>query len=127
VYKIVIQRGVYRMVRVSRLAYLLGTGSAPGSMVVRHRCNNNLCCNPEHLYLGTRAEVMEPLHQPRPGPGSRSKRWRPGLPKPSAAQIRAIRRRSEAGETARALARRYGVDRATVSSLLRGQSWGKFR
>lgn len=40
------------------VAYDLSHGPAPEGMLVMHLCGNPLCCNPSHLSLGTRAEVM---------------------------------------------------------------------
>lgn len=36
-----------------RIAYILTKGDIPKGLVVRHMCNNSLCCNPDHLELGT--------------------------------------------------------------------------
>jgi hypothetical protein len=37
----------------SRVAYFVATGIDPGEFIVRHRCDDPLCCNPAHLVLGT--------------------------------------------------------------------------
>lgn len=42
--------------RVHRLVYQLINGEIPSGCThvdVLHKCNNKLCCNPLHLYLGT--------------------------------------------------------------------------
>lgn len=36
-----------------RIAYMLLFGDVPTGMVVAHRCDNKLCCNPEHLQICT--------------------------------------------------------------------------
>ena len=47
---------------VYRLMYFLVNGEIPErnamdeQLVIRHKCDNSLCCNPKHLVLGTRSE-----------------------------------------------------------------------
>jgi hypothetical protein len=39
-----------------RLMYLAECGEIPNGLCVLHRCDNPPCCNPGHLWLGTRGE-----------------------------------------------------------------------
>lgn len=55
-------------IHAHRLAWILKRGAIEGGLCVNHKCRHPTCCNPEHMYLGTRAENMfdrfyrKPMH-----------------------------------------------------------------
>ena len=106
-----------------RYAYEAVVGSIPDAMDVLHRCDNTLCCNPKHLFLGTQADNMADM-------SSKGRARKTGDPKPKGeasprakltdAQITDLRARRASGETVTALATVYGVHHSYISRLARG-------
>jgi len=45
-----------RAVLAHRVVYELSNGEIQGNLFVMHKCNNKLCCNPNHLTTGTNSE-----------------------------------------------------------------------
>jgi hypothetical protein len=52
-----------KMYKAHQVSYKLTNGEIPIGMCVLHKCDNPLCCNPEHLWLGTQQENIEDMVQ----------------------------------------------------------------
>lgn len=46
----------FRKVYSSRLSWIFFRGAIPENLCVLHTCDNPKCCNPHHLYLGTKQD-----------------------------------------------------------------------
>lgn len=51
--------GKEKMGKAHKAAWTLIRGPVPDGLFVLHRCHNNKCCNPDHLYLGTHMDNMK--------------------------------------------------------------------
>ena len=45
-----------RMIFASRFSWIVHSGPIPDGLFVLHSCDNPPCCNPSHLFLGTRGD-----------------------------------------------------------------------
>ena len=105
----------------SRVAYYMHTGVDPGEMQVCHTCDNPMCVNPHHLWLGTQQDntadmVAKRRHRPFPvGPGEKAPSHK--LSESEVRQIRTLRRRQKD------IARQYGVSQGTISLLKTRKTW----
>lgn len=104
-----------------RVAYRLTHGVDPGALVVCHRCDNPPCVNPDHLFLGTKADNSADMvakgRSPR-SPGERS-----GKSFLTTAQVDAMRADHAQGATCRELAPKYGMSISGVRNIVNGKRW----
>lgn len=103
-----------------RRAWVLTFGPIPKRLCVLHRCDNRACCNPAHLFLGTR----KINNADRDAKGRFAFGERVGTHKLTDCIVQDLRERYAAGkETHRSLAVRYGVHHTTIGDVLRGFRW----
>lgn len=94
-----------RKVMATHIVWELTRGEpVPDGLMIRHKCDNSLCCNPEHLELGTHAQNTEDMVS----------RDRHGLPSHVVRRIRVLLSR---GHTHASIATIYGIDRTIVTKI----------
>lgn len=101
-----------------RVSYELFVGPVPDGMDVCHACDNRACVNPDHLFVGTRAENMADMKAKGRGAGG----YRKNLKEQ---HIQEIRRRLAAGAKPRVVAKTMNVNYHTVTAIKRGASYGR--
>lgn len=98
-----------------RVSYALDRGYMPPSyMDVCHRCDAPACVNPEHLFLGTRAENLADMASK-----GRAAKWS----LLSADRVRAIRTARAQGALLKDIAARFGVAVPTVHNVITRRTW----
>jgi HNH endonuclease len=115
-------KGVY----VHRLAYIFsnGGGLEPrklGDLLVRHTCDNPICCNPKHLVLGTHADNMRDKIERGRQHSFRS--FESPNAKLNPSDVRAIRELSKKDWTRRELAVKFGVSIQTIKAVRSGRHY----
>ena len=95
------------------IVYELVHGSTiPEGQIIRHMCDNGICCNPHHHVLGTHQQNMDDMKE----------RERHGL---SHYVVKAMRTLSKEGVTHEEIAKRYGVARRTVTDAVNGTTYSE--
>lgn len=115
-----------RRVVAHRVSYILAHGDIPNSLDVCHTCDNSLCVNPAHLWLGTHAEnIHDRSVKGRSRAGASHKHPLAKLNWEMVGQIRTLYR--QGGITQRQLARRFGVSAPNISLVITGKAWNPNR
>lgn len=104
--------------RAARLAYSLVHSDILPNLEVCHRCDNRLCINPDHLFLGTHQENMDDMV--RKGRAADQLGSKHHMAKLSEAQVVAIRNENR---VARLVAEDYGVSKSTIFAIWNRQNW----
>lgn len=120
--------GVMRVGRVatkpSRAMWLLLKGEVPelpGTLgaVVCHKCDNKLCFNPDHLFIGTQAEnIADRVAKGRCAHGERCAKAK--ITNEQAKRIIELRR---SGAKLSELSRAFGIGVSAVSHICTGRNW----
>lgn len=106
-----------KSIKAHRYAYELTYGAVPAGKLVCHTCDNPLCVNPAHLWLGTDKDNMQDA----------ARKGRIPHAKFTPAQVRAIRRRVAEGEVQSHLARELDVSRSAINQIVLRQTYAHVR
>lgn len=105
--------------RAHRIAWELKNGDIAPGLCVCHRCDNPICVNPAHLFLGTPAENMHDRHRK----GRYARGARPACSKITEEIAHEMRMGQLFGVRCCELSRLFGVSPNIVSRTLLGIQW----
>jgi hypothetical protein len=111
--------GIFRLniylgtVSSHKYAYEITYGEIPKNQLVCHTCTNILCCNPAHLFVGTRKDSAVAREQKHRG----ELRSNHKLNKDKVREIK------QSNLSVSALSRQYNVSRATITNIKTGKTW----
>lgn len=109
-----------REYRTNRMAYWLHYEIDPGQNDVCHRCDNPPCCNPAHLFQGTRAVNLQDMTDKK----RRVYGERHGIAKLNDGQVAEIKRRYVPRRVSMYKpAAEYGVSEMTINNIIHGKIW----
>jgi len=124
-----------RTPKAHRVAWELTHGPIPDDACVLHRCDNPACCNPDHLFLGSRADnnadmlakgrhrsrvdTRTPLDQCLYARGEDHHKA-----KMTVDTVRALRADRERGLSYSELGAKYGIDASAAYKIVARKTWG---
>jgi predicted XRE-type DNA-binding protein len=111
-----------KYLRSHRVAYTLHKGTIPDGMVVCHKCDYPLCCNPDHLFLGTlkdNSQDMVSKGRLREQRGEKN-----AVHCLTDQQVEKIRKLYELDVmTQRQIAALFGTTRSNIGLIVHGKTW----
>jgi hypothetical protein len=115
-----------KMVLAHRYSWSLVNGPIPEGMMILHKCDNTLCCNPAHLYCGTNTDNMRDSWKRNRQPDRVPEVY--GIAKTKLYEgeiwlIRKLWREGRSHLSQRVIAKMFKVDQSTISLIVNSTSW----
>lgn len=109
----------HKMKAAHNISWMIHRGIIPDGMRVLHKCDNPICTNPDHLFLGTQYEnVRDMVYKNRQAKGSKC-----GLAKLNEEKVKEIKNLLEKGVSAAILSAEYGVSKTVIFNIKNNKSW----
>lgn len=110
-----------KTISAHRLSYILHNGEIPKDKEVCHTCDNGVCVNPKHLFLGTHQDNMTDMvnkrrsykHIGEENPNS----------KLTQCNVNKIREEYNNGENQVIIGRKWGVSHCTIGLIIANKIW----
>lgn len=124
-----------RSIYTHQVSFLVYKGEIPEGLEVCHSCDNRVCLNPSHLWLGTQLDNMNDMRvkgRAASGDNSGARKHPEKIPrgeshgssKLTEIQVCEIREKfSEGRTTQRELSRQYGVHFSAISAIILRKKW----
>lgn len=102
-----------------RIAWEIENGKINMGLFVLHKCDNRLCCNTTHLFLGTQKDNMKDKYEKNRNPRGVD------LPfsKLSENDVLTIRGKIKLGLSQRDLASKFNMSQTAISKIVRRETW----
>src|SRR5262252_9296058 len=104
-----------------RIAWMLAhpDQQIPSGLCICHVCDVRLCCNPQHLFLGTvKDNTTDKVMKGRQPRGSQSSRA-----KLDEIRVQQVLRLHADGASIRGLGRQFGVSHRTIQQIIQRKTW----
>ena len=110
-------------IKAHRLSYEIAFGPFSSELLVCHKCDNGLCVNPSHLFIGTQKDNIDDMHKKGRAVHVGLKGENHPRHKLTNADALEIRSLYAAGKSQYALADMFGVSRSTIANVVRDDTW----
>lgn len=112
-------RGVAYM--ANRISWEFHKGPIPDGKWVLHTCDNRMCVNPDHLFIGDRQDNINDMHNKRRAVNQVGDKNHNS--KLYSTDVKKIKDQLAQGKTCAELAKEYNVSWTTIKFIKTGKTW----
>lgn len=113
--------GKQRSQYIHRVSFEIAFGRIPKNMSVLHRCDNPLCFNPSHLFLGTQQDNM--IDMTKKGRNVAFHGEKHPMAKLSISDVNSIRALHISGVTHLEISKQFNISRSHIQAICSGKLW----
>lgn len=106
-----------------RASWEIHFGPIPKGMFVLHKCDNPICTNPNHLFLGTQLDNMRDMFAKGRGKPGHHFGEKTGTSKLTETQVLEIRAKHASGQSTRSLMVEYNFSKSGIEHIVARRTW----
>lgn len=111
-----------KVIRVHRFSWIIHNGKIPGDLYVLHKCDNPLCVNPNHLFLGTHQDNMDDMINKKRD--NKAKGENHGMAKLTSKEVKKIKVLLNQKEISRKrISKMFNISQSVIASINTDKTW----
>lgn len=111
-----------KLQKASRIIWVIQNGEIPNGLFVLHKCDNRICVNPNHLFLGTAKDNIQDML--KKGRGDYLKGEKNVSAKLTLKKVKIIRKLyKQSNLSQKDLAKKFNVHYRTIFDIVNGKTW----
>lgn len=109
----------HKPIRANRMSWIITYGDIPEELCVLHKCDNQACVNPEHLFLGTTQDNTADRNMK----GRQAKGEAIHCAILTEIDVRVVRKLLKEGYSQASIARALDCNISTIHLIAKGKTW----
>ncbi len=120
-YAVMVYGSDHKQIGAHRVSWMIHKGEIPKGLFILHKCDNPICTNPEHLFLGTTKDNVQDMH--KKGRANPKRNEAHHNAKLTQEKVKKIKKLLDLGVTMSRISNDFKISYGSLAAIKKGITW----